>query len=367
MRALTRSVGMGWGLLLAACAGSGTAWAHDGEHDEGGADERGDTRVLCPRPGSRLAKRLPRTESDLRRLKCHSFFAPGGVDDAFVTSTVGSTTAAALLSYPGAIATDGTPYDLLLVGASLQGRGSIQFAGWAMIYAHIAGNVVVGSNIDSALSVGAIGSGNWDVGVGVKLFRIERTGTQMSVRGKFVGDAGVHIRPGTLVEVFDTRASAGEIPREGDVATAITNSTELGGGGSLNFAQAFASFASLQASFQMTGGPTQGEEISQDANGDFVKTPVTGSYMAIEPGVALTLDGWPRFPVAFQVEYAPAWRRDTVGAASADQLDHNLLGGIFYSGSPDVVIGLRGGGVVATSLPTPVLRLVAGLELQVYL
>lgn len=330
-------------------------------------EAQGDTRVLCPRTGSKLAARLPRTESDLRRLRCHSFFSPGGFDDAFVTSSVGSTTAAALLSFPDAVTTDGSAFDLLLVGASLQGRGSIQFAGWAMIYAQVAGNVVVGSNADSALAVGAIGSGSWDVGVGVKLFRVARSGTQMSIRGKFVGDAGVRIRPATLAEVFSQRAADGELPREGDLSTAFTNSTELGGGGSLNLAQAFGSFASLQASFQLTGGVNQDEEIQQDGSGDFVKVPVSGSFLSIDPGVAVTFDGWPRFPLALQVEYAPAWRRDTVGSVDADQLDHNLLGGIFYSGSPDVVIGVRGGGVVASSLPTQILQLFAGLELQVYL
>ncbi len=329
-------------------------------------EDAGRTR---PRDRSRLAKRLPRAEHGLRTMKYHPFIPPQGFDDAFVTSHFGLETGASFLSLPQVVTEEGEdPYDLLLVGALEELSVGAQFIEWLMLYGTATGNLVVGINEPSALDQGAKAGAVWDVGLAGKLFRIKKTGTQLSLRAKFVGGEGIRLRPESVLEGLERRndGSIENLTAE-ELATLLLNEGSLGGGGSVNLGQAFGAWGSLQASVEARFGTRRFDVIDASDENDVRKATLWAGTSQLLAGAAFTVDGWPFFPVGLQLEYGFDWSRTSYVEGPRDVLSHQVGGGLFYTGHPDFVIGVRGSVLVASNLATQPVSAGAGILFRVNL
>lgn len=294
-------------------------------------------------PGPPLAKRLPREEMDQRTQKHHAFIAPFLSDSALVTSHFEFRQGAAILSVPSFTDPryEDTTYDLMMIGAGQSIDVGVRFLWFLGAYAHVDGVAALGANAESALYTGASAALDWEAGGHAMLFRSKKLGMQISLRAKVLGRQSTAVAPGPLVDAFiadpvDTVEELGD----GELVNYLVSSqSNIWGGGSLNFAQAFNRMFSVQGSFEVSGGA----QTFKSFDGSDVQTSVTA--LQLGAGLTGTLDGWPWFPVAAQVEYR--WDELLAMTDDADAIDtHRLGGGLFYSGHPDLVLGVVANGVL---------------------
>lgn len=293
-------------------------------------------------------RRLARPESSARIMKGHAFLMPQTFDSAFVTAGGTTRLAVSTLELSDYTDSDGNVYDLSMLGFDGELQLSLRLHKAIGLFIDAGPDLKVGLNNESSLRAGAVGGARFGAGAVVRLFRIEETGTQLAIRGRYRGWSGTELRPGRLwdrLNATDPVDLAGFLD-DNPTKYMVTATRWHAGGGALAFAQAVGRHVSLQ----VAGDGTHGTAT--------IKTLVGESIVSLSPsrsswgvGVALTGDLHPIAPIALMGEYRGAGEIWGGEGAPDPTVLHRILGGLYYTGHPDLAVGLVARMAVARTGP----------------
>jgi hypothetical protein len=270
-------------------------------------------------------------------LKGHTFVNPILQPTGFVTTHFGIRQGILVLQVPRALG------PLKLTMSSLQQffDGGIRFSDSVGIYATGAGEVSTGTDAQSIILLGSTFSTSAEVGFIVRLARLEKTGTQISMRaGGGAGTGRVMDVQGLVGALFSGNDRTLNQVLNGKIAPYIFRpQSTFTLAGSLLAAQTLTPNFSLQASFEVRRISTT-ESPLDPATG--VRVDETSKETSLDAAVALAADGAASgFPLAAVVEYnIAAGRTDGEGAWS--DLQHVIALGIYYTGRRNLQVGVGG-------------------------
>lgn len=275
----------------------------------------------------------------------HRFIVPARVDSAIVSTDFGIAWDFGLVSFGASDARTHDLYRASVAGLAQTIDLSLRLHPRFALVAAVTGAVETGVTADSALNQGAEGGVTWRVGAAGVLARLERVGTQVGARLVVEGQIGGFLP--SLEKLFDSAVSTRMVPPPSALFDA-RSSTDVRF--SWSAAQAIGRHFSVQSAF--------GWVATESA----LAPPRTEHEVDLTAGIALTADGAPRVPVAIQLEYAA----DVVISQSAqpggdpaagpayllaDSGTHAFVAGLYYSGRPDLQLGVIGGGAIHVDLP----------------
>jgi hypothetical protein len=197
----------------------------------------------------------------------------------------------------------------------------------------VVGESLVGVSAESLATQGALYSYGASIAGAFRLFRIDSSGTQLTVRAEGFGLQGggrLSLLPLLVAIRNQPQAVLNEIASSGRFL--VTPASWWGFAGSVNLAQAFSSTFSLQASFRLDVKrftespfiPSQGGRVDISSTGWL---PQVGVGFGANP---------PGFPVSFLLEYRAA-AQDVHDPTSLAH--HTLALGGYYSARYDLQVG----------------------------
>jgi hypothetical protein len=301
---------------------------------------------------------------DDRTMKGHTFVYPTVIEPAFVTTHFGFLIGFAYFNQPGTERTDSTGqtlrYDLAQAGVAEGFDLGIRFHERIGIFARVGGTAVVGVNPESAVLEGAVFLFNWQAGASTMIWRFEESGTQIGARAGARGSVGSLVVPEPLVTSLiaatqeQEPADVNRLLGSNTAKLIFNDASSLGGGGSIAVAQAIGRHFSAQAAVGLAYESSEATFFNLAANRE---VGVAQGDFLLEPGLAITGDIHPYFPLAAQVEYQMRYRAPLSASVSdvgdvatpdAEAPSHQLGGGLYYSGRRALQLGLAAGAVINT-------------------
>jgi hypothetical protein len=236
-----------------------------------------------------------------RTLQGHTFVLPTGFESAFLTTHFGFVQGFSYLVIEDVeVGGANRIMDLTLAGVMERFRLGVRFSEWFNAFASIEGQVLTGAEPKSALFRGAGASLTWEGGFGNRLFRNERTGTQLAAFIKARGKYGRDLVPFALVEALlaQTEETVDDI-LEGDlVQVLLSKEDSLTFGAAMSAAQAIGRYVGLQVGLEglLGGASYQTTYLQQE-----VMTSANRQVVGI--GTAITGSAAPYLPVGILMEY----------------------------------------------------------------
>jgi hypothetical protein len=256
---------------------------------------------------------------------------------AFVTTDFGVREGFALFTIPNFPLSGTSSFNLSLAGLKQDFDLGVKILPWLGVFADGDGSVVIGTSV-SSLALGPNAFSFFGEGGAVaRLFRLESTGTQVSLRASGGGGPGIGLNIEPLIQNLESSAKAtvGSVIQGNIGKFLLTPESTYAFGGSLNAAQALTRNFGAQFTFAVkdTG-------LTQSPFNAMTHTNVSSSLNTPEIDVALavSIDGSPnRVPIALVPEYELL---KDFGSNSSLQ---NLVAiGLYYSGRRDLQVGLEG-------------------------
>lgn len=276
-----------------------------------------------------------------RTLGGHRFLTPVRFASAFAVTEVGLSIAFSHASYTGYGDRDHVPYVADVVGLAERLDVGVRVLPRVALFASVGGRFASGADGQTVLGIGADGAVEWKVGVAGVVARLEETGTQVGARLSVEGHAGGRLVSieGLVNDSIDTKT----VPPADALFGARSG---VAGRFSWSVAQALGRHFSAQASLGLAGG----WRYAGDARG--------ADALHLGFGLAIGADAAPYVPIALLLEYDgdTLLRRGGPREVGPEELlsEENasaLLAGLYYSGRPDLLLGVAFGAVMPVGLP----------------
>lgn len=282
-----------------------------------------------------------RTSATERRLDGHRFILPRHADAPFVTSHFAFSVEFSYLEIPGVEVPDAElDFDLQLAGLSQNLELGIRFHRLFGFYARGQGRLVTSLNSSTALQSGVRALGRWDVGLMSELYRNDAAGVSLGARIRLAGSAGQQVRPIILVlalrdapEQTVDQLLAGNIGRY-----LLTGEHHLVFGAALSVAKSLGRHLGVILSLDARAGSSTWSFFDGVST-----TEQSGPRESFNLGATLNVDVDPYVPLGIQLEYRLGYvDEEVVEGTAADRptLAHYLGLGTFYTGHPDLMLGL---------------------------
>lgn len=237
-----------------------------------------------------------RSSFEQRALRHHPFVEPLMSDSAFPTTHVVTESGAGFVMSPTVdedMGEAGVGGYLAMVGRL---GGGVRLGKWVGLVADIRGIAGVGGEAISIEEAGAQASYEGTVGVVVRLFRSEKSGSMLSIRPKFFGSGVTALMLGPGVAELTSQADEGDVDMAEVGSRMARSEWGAGGGASLNYAQALGRRFGMQGSLEGRG-ERQGASYNDGEDQSYELT--AGAFGA---GVAFSFDANP-VPLALQLAY----------------------------------------------------------------
>jgi hypothetical protein len=277
-----------------------------------------------------------------RTLGGHQFIFPQFVDPAFVATYFGLRIRLTSFSAPG-LPTPLGLVDLDGVGLSESLDFGIKLFDFLGIYGAAGARSLISTNLRSLVYQGATYDLVGNIGAVVRLLRSESTGTQLSARAHFLQSSGQVSSLGPIFSAETVRVGLRDV-LQGNLGESLrTPFHGISYGGMLTAAQAISPLFGLQATAGVGYTSTSIErwDINTSSRPTFTVRGVTYRL-----GLAASVDLFPKkIPIAIMAEYLLARQPTPAQFTGRDELDnvHTLFGGVYYSGRPNLQLGLGGG------------------------
>lgn len=276
-------------------------------------------------------------EGDDRRIKDHVFIFPAFVTSSIVASYVGVRVRVGSSTIENVPSTVG-PLRITAVTLAETLDAGIKLTDWLGIFATGGMRSLISTNLQGLVLEGATYDFGAGGGVILRLFRSDKTGSQLSLRGG-VGYTSGHIA--TLYPLFDVPIqSLDDLLRRNLGDTITTPFSTFGYGGSLAFAQSFGRLLGLQLSADI-GGARFTHEPFDAVRRMRESTTVDGFTFAL--GAAPSIDfNAVHFPIAVVPEYVITRAASSAQIRGAGDFDtfHQLGVGAYYSGRTSLQLGV---------------------------
>jgi hypothetical protein len=289
-----------------------------------------------------------------RTLSHHVFLFPAYVTSSLVVSNFGLRIRLGTESVPRVPTANGNS-DINTVTLSEGLDLGIKLTDWLGVFVTGGVRSLIGTNLRALTYAGATYDLGFRGGAILRLFRSERTGTQLSLVA-----AGGHTRGqiSTLYPIFDQPILSAVDLLRGDLGESIkTPFSTSAYEGSLAFAQGFSHFFGVQASASV-GGSTVTIEPYDRIRRTRDTTSIDGVTYAF--GVAPSIDlNAVHVPIAVMPEYVIARKESSAQLRGAGSYDttHQLALGVYYSGRVNLQVGLIWSTVLSAGrLETPLGR-----------
>jgi hypothetical protein len=214
----------------------------------------------------------------------------------------------------------------------------IKITDWFGLYATGGVRSLIGTNLKALTYAGA----TYDIGAGggaiVRLFRSDKSGSQLSAR---LSGSYANGQFSSLLPIFQNPAASAVAALQGDLGSSIkTPFSSVGYSGALAFAQSFGRFFGLQAAGGFGGSHITSEpyiQAQKSRNNDTVDD------FTYSIGAALSFDfnAW-QVPIAIMPEYLLAREASSATIRGAGDFDtvHTVALGAYYSGRKTLQLGL---------------------------
>lgn len=299
------------------------------------------TAAQTPPPSNHGATDPPKDESKNpnRSVGDHSFIFPALVDSAFVATYVGIRLRVASFDMPNLPTDFGNLHiSALNVAEGLDvGFRIVDILG---VWATFGARTFIATNAKSLVYEGATFDYGGNAGAILRLLRNEKSGTQLALRGSFGLSKG---QVSSLAGLFPTTDTSVEIANVVDSQLLRTPIHETNFGGSLAVAQSLSAMFGLQASVGLGWSSLTFEpyDVTTGARAEKHRRGLT-----YQGGVAVSCDFMAvRFPLALMAEYRLSRQTSNPGAVRTTELSSisGLYGGVYYSGRPNLQLGVGGG------------------------
>jgi hypothetical protein len=283
--------------------------------------------------------------ADPRVLLGHRFIVPSRFESAVVTTSLGVALDFGLVSLDERDAIAKQLYLAYVAGLAQTIDLAVRVHPRLALIAAVRGALETGASAESAVNLGAEGAVMWRLGAEGVLARLERVGTQVAARLVVEGRVGGRID--SLEQLFESSTTTRMVPSPSAFFDARSSTTARF---SWSAAQALGQHFSVQSAFGWV------------ATRSALAPPIVAYEVDFTAGVALTADVSPRVPLGIQLEYAA----DVVlsdsaqrGGAAADgpayllgdSDTHAFVAGLYYTGKPDLQLGLLAGTALYVDAP----------------
>ena len=245
-----------------------------------------------------------------RCLGIHCFQMPVHQPNAFVTTQFGFLQGVMTMSSKDVALADGTTFDFSMAGVREELDYFLAFGRTFGVYLKGGGFALTGLNSDSALLFGGQGSFNGELGVAMSVLR--GSSTAITVRVGVTKGKTLAVQPYPLINQIMNGGSL-------DATLMFSSSNSTGVAPALVVAQSLGAALGLQASAWMDYGKEDGETVKK-----------------LNGAAALDLDfgAFSTIPLALSGEFLYS---KTLGQ---DYNEKTFGGGAYYSGRPDLQLGL---------------------------
>jgi len=255
-------------------------------------------------------------EGQGRRLGDHVFVESESLDAPFVTTSIASLTGVGIASAAGTVDLDGDGLDDgldLKLGVFQQGfQLSVAPVEWLALQATMSGQVLSGSNVDTALLIGVQAGYNYTLGAKVRVLRTDslQLGASLAVNV----DNGLRFSP---LQAITESIDAGRISRNSLLSKSA--STELKPG--IQIAYGFGPTLGVWASAAYAQTVAHSGAVDEDSSFD------------LGAGVSVNLNDAHDIPLGFDLT--------AVTGASGDTTSRRGGVGVFYTGRPELQTGVE--------------------------
>lgn len=283
-------------------------------------------------------------EGSSRQLGGHTFLFPILQQSAFVASYVGIREGVAVYDVPELPIGRLGSRDVSLTGYQQTLDLGLRLTRWLGLWGQARGTLSTGLTVGSFVSDGANFRAAGDGGLVLRLLHIEASGTQLSLRAGagYAEGRELSLLP-LLTSIIDTPGATLESILSGDLGKLlVTPFSERSVSAGLHHAQALGgSFVSLQASASARR-IWRTQRPFDTVVGDRVDQGTTATLFDV--AAALTFDFKPLgVPVALMGEYLFIGGQQTeVALERTDLRTHSAALGLYYSGRPNLQLGLGG-------------------------
>ncbi len=204
------------------------------------------------------------------------------------------------------------------------------------------GSGITGSNVSTLLGTGVQYQYDTNGGFQAALINDHRSGDLLTLRGELGYSEGSLLGVGQLASslISNPKATIQDVLTDGPGQLLLTPFSTLHFGGSVAYGHVFAPWFDLQTSLAAIeyDQTTEPFDVVSNSRGS-----VTGHEFAPNGAIALTVGGADGgFPFALQVEYrlTLAW----IDGAFQTHPQNDVAAGIYYTGRPDLQLGIVGVG-----------------------
>ncbi len=231
--------------------------------------------------------------------------------------------------------------DLTLYSATEDLRLALALRQRVLLFGGLFGRLSAGADLPSAFASGARGAWGWQLGLGIKLFRVPATGTQLSLSIEAENDKGTALVPAELWEsMLHAPADAASALTAGNALSMLLSKQEsFLWGGRLALAQVLYRHLGMQLELGYRGGPTH---YVLNRNGSPIER--RGSRSLLQAAAAVSLSGAPEIPLGLVLEYAYRRAEDQgIGRldGTLEYLPHWLAVGAYVLTRSGLVISLH--------------------------
>jgi hypothetical protein len=284
----------------------------------------------------------PKEEKDDRSLRDHEFIFPQFVDSALVATYVGLRLRLGESKIPNLPTAFGSR-DLHAVTNWQVLDAGFKLTDWLGISVSVGGHSVLSTNIPSLVYQGASFWYGGNAGGILRLLRSDHTGTQLSLRGSGGYTDGVVNSFASVFATADSPVALRTLVTAGLAQAIKTPIHTYNAEGSFALAQSFGPLLGLQAILGLGWSKASVEPLDLSTGN---RPTLSSSGLSYRAGVAASVDFMSlHVPVAVVGEYlllrtsSPA---DLIASASRNTTS-TLFAGVYYSGRPNLQLGIGGG------------------------
>lgn len=289
----------------------------------------------------------PLTPGDLgnnphRTVGRHQFIFPQYIDSAFIATYFGLRIRLADFR-ASQLPTENGPIDIEAVSFSQGFDFGLRITDWLGLFVSTGVRSLVSTNLRSLVYEGATYDFGGNLGFIVRLLRSDRTGTLLSLRGSLGGSSGQASSLAPLLSANSAGTAVRDILRGNFGESLRTPISSVNYGGAFTMAQAISPMFGVQAVAGVGWTHTKIERWDPNTSSR-PETNIDG--VTYRFGGAFSADfNHLNVPVAVMVEYLASRQTSTSQVSGGDELDiaHTLFGGVYYSGRPNLQLGLGGG------------------------
>lgn len=273
-----------------------------------------------------------------RTLAGHTYLFPALQNSAFVTTHFGIRQGFVIVNVPR-VPLGAEKLDLNASGLSENADLGVKIVPWLGLFGTLSGQITTGTDVPSIILTGGAFAVGGDLGLAIRTFRNESTGTQGTLR--LSGGLGT----GRDVSILGLVGAMIATP-EGTTRDVVTGSAgkyvlvpkgSRRGIASFHLAQTLTRHLGVQASLGGTYRHDTAEPFDPRENETVA---IHATSVAGNAAIALSVDGAPsHFPIAAMLEYSAVLElhRDR---GEEQPLGHLAGAGLYYSGTPDLQLGV---------------------------